>query len=209
MSFADSDKNASPGSVFRTGFRSAPFAAVLLAVLSLLLTASCSFSLSNAGDEYVPPPENENFQDFTDVPYPTEMSVEKGKTVVFTRRDVLSGRVSVTGPLTNDELLDYFDRHLPGHGWTPHSEVRTPDETVSTWAKPGKTLTLMVTKPTLSLGVKSRVDIFVAPPHTKDDLGKRTVYESSKSGSKTYSTTPIRTPGSSGTRTTGIGEEDI
>jgi hypothetical protein len=153
--------------------------------------------------------ENENFQDFMDVPFPSEMTIEKSKVNVFTRRNVLSGHISITGSLTNDELLDYYDRHLPSHGWTPHSEVQTNNETVSTWAKPDKTLTIMATKPTLSLGAKSRIDLWIAPPHTKSDLGNRTIYEESSSGSKSYSTTPIRDGGSSGTRSSAIGEEDI
>jgi hypothetical protein len=176
------------------------------ALFSALFLVSCVLAITPTGPNYSGR-EDENFQDFMDVPFPSEMTVEKNKTVVFTRRDVLSGHISIVGPLTNDELLDYYDRRLPAHGWTPHAEVQTNSETVSTWAKPGKTLTIMATKPTISIGVKSRIDIWVAPPHTKNDLGHRVIYTDSLSGSKNYSTTPIREgKGSSGR---GIGEEDI
>jgi hypothetical protein len=175
-------------------------------LFSLLFIGSCTLAITPAGPSYYGR-EDENFQDFMDVPYPSEMTLEKNKTVVFTRRNVLSGHISIVGPLTNDELLDYYDRRLPSHGWTPHSEVQTNTETVSTWAKPGKTLTILVTTPTISIGVKSKVDLWVAPPFNKSDLGQRVIYTDSSSSSKSYSTTPIRESG--GSYGEYIGEEDI
>jgi hypothetical protein len=178
------------------------------AALSFVFLASCTLAITPSR-EGMNAREDENFQDFMDIPYPSEMTIEKNKTEVFTRRNVLSGHISIVGPLSNDELLDYYDRHLPHHGWTPHAEVQLESETVSTWAKPGKTLTIIATKPALSIGVKSRIDLYVAPPHTEADLGHRTIYLDTTPSGSSYSTTPIRESGLGGRRSSGIGEEDL
>jgi hypothetical protein len=177
----------------------------------LLLCTSCIAALTPA----VPDDsrrDDENFQDFMDVPYPSDMILERGETVIFTRRDVLSGRIAVAGPLSTDEILEYYDRHLPKHGWTPRAEVTAGKTTVSTWSKGAKTLTIVAESVTLSVGARSKATLYVAPPHTKEDLGHRTVYQSTQRESReTFSTTPIRSGSGSGSGSGGGGytEEDL
>ncbi|MDR2460146.1 MAG: hypothetical protein LBE38_05120 [Deltaproteobacteria bacterium] len=178
---------------------------IVFTALLLTLPTGCTLGISPLKDDAYYR-EDENFQDFLDIPFPTDMNVEKSKTVVFTRREVLSGHLSLVGSLSRDELMDYFDRHLPPHGWTPHSEVMAGEEIVATWAKPGKTLTIIASKPTLALGVNSRAELYIAPPLTKDDLGQRTIYESTTRPPSSYSTTPVRSQGGT---SSSIGEENL
>jgi hypothetical protein len=154
--------------------------------------------------------DDENFQDFLDVPFPGDMAVEKGQSVLYTRRDVLSGRLSLVGSLSTDELLEYFDRHLPPHGWSPRSEVSARKVTVSTWSKGSKTLTIVAENLTLAVGARTRAVLYVAPPHTSADLGHRTVYQSTeKEHGEKYSTTPIRGGGGKGSERGTYSEEDM
>ncbi|MDR2612644.1 MAG: hypothetical protein LBG06_07445 [Deltaproteobacteria bacterium] len=189
-----------------------PSRASLLLLAPLLLCASCIAALTPAAPDDSRR-DDENFQDFLDVPFPSEMTLEKGRTVVFTRRDVLSGSITIVGPLSTDEILAYFDRHLERHGWTPRAEVTTLKTTVSTWSKGSKTLTVVAEEVTLSVGARSRATLYVAPPHTQEDLGRRTVYQSTeREHRERYSTTPIRGGsggGGGGSSRGGYTEEDL
>ncbi|MDR2405144.1 MAG: hypothetical protein LBE27_02095 [Deltaproteobacteria bacterium] len=163
-------------------------------LLQLLLTVSCTTFLAPARDSDPLAREDENFQDFLDVPYPSAMTVEKSKVQVYDRRGVLSGTYSILGKLSPDEILDYYDRHLPKHGWQPLSEAQTESEIISTWTKGNKTLIIQTSKVTLAIGADTRAKIWVAPPHTKSDLGKRVIYRDTSEPGKSWSTTPIRQP---------------
>jgi hypothetical protein len=169
---------------------------------------SCVAALTPLGEPNYNERDDENFQDFMDVPTPSVMAVETGAVEIYERRGVLAGKISLMGKLTVDELLDYFDRHLPNHGWTPLAEAQTERAALSTWAKAGKTLTIRATQPSLSLGVKSNLEIWVSPPHSKEDLGHRVIYNRSDEPRPSYRTTPIRTGGGFGS-SSGVAEEDI
>ncbi|MDR2198599.1 MAG: hypothetical protein LBR53_03915 [Deltaproteobacteria bacterium] len=182
---------------------------VLAAAVSLLF-ASCTTILAPGGKPDPYQRDDENFQDFLDVPYPSALSLEKAKTEVYERRGVLSGSISLLGKLSPDELMDYYDRHLPPHGWSPLGEVQTENEIVSTWVKGNKTLTLDCSKVTLALGADVRLRILVQPPHTKADLGKRVIYRDTSEPGRTWSTTPQRERGGGSYGGGGhVSEEDI
>ncbi|MDR1039474.1 MAG: hypothetical protein LBR80_04770 [Deltaproteobacteria bacterium] len=185
-------------------------ARILLLAAPIALCVSCFAALAPSSPDQTRR-DDENFQDFLDVPFPSEMAVEKGESVLYTRRDVLSGRISLVGTLSTDEILEYFDRHLPGHGWTPRAEVTARKVTVSTWSKGTKTLTVVAEELTLSVGARSRTVLYMAPPHTQDDLGHRTVYQSTeRAHGERYSTVPIRGGGGSGGSSRGgYSEEDL
>jgi hypothetical protein len=154
--------------------------------------------------------DDENFQDFLDVPFPSEMTLEKGQSVVYQRRDVTSGRLVGVVSMSTDEMLDYYDRHLPRHGWTPRAEVAAGKTSVSTWSKGTKTLTVVAEQVTLSVGARSRVTLYIAPPHNKEDLGQRTVYQTTqREHRERYSTTPIRGGSGGGSSRGGYSEEDL
>ncbi|MDR1036685.1 MAG: hypothetical protein LBT40_08965 [Deltaproteobacteria bacterium] len=183
----------------------------LLLIAPLALCVSCFAALTSTKPSETHR-DDENYQDFMDVPFPSEMAVEKGQTYIYTRRDVMSGRVSLVGSLSTDEILNYFDRHLPGHGWNPRSEVTARKVTVSTWSKGNKTLTIVAEDLTLAVGARTRAVLYVAPPHTSGDLGHRTIYQSTeREHGEKYSTTPIRTGSGSGGGSSGHGyqEEDL
>jgi hypothetical protein len=163
-------------------------------ILQLLLSVSCTTFLAPARTPDPLAREDENFQDFLDVPYPSVMTVEKKKVEVFERRGVLSGTYSILGKLSPDEIMDYYDRHLPNHGWQPLSEVQTENEILSTWTKGNKTLSVQTSKVNLAIGADTRVRIWVAAPHTKSDLGKRVIYRDTSEPGRSWSTTPIRQP---------------
>ncbi|MDR2442383.1 MAG: hypothetical protein LBE31_02545 [Deltaproteobacteria bacterium] len=134
----------------------------------------------------------ESFAEFLDVPYPASMTLERDNTFTYSRRNVLAGVVSVVGRFSVEELALFYDQHLPGHGWTPLAEAQNV-KLVSTWTKGGKVLTIIATPIIMAIGGNLRVELWVAPPHTKADLGKRMVYQNSgNEGERTYSTKPTR-----------------
>ncbi|MDR3152764.1 MAG: hypothetical protein LBW85_00490 [Deltaproteobacteria bacterium] len=191
--------------------RGAALARLLLAA-PLLLCMSCIAAITSAKPDDSRR-DDENFQDFMDVPFPSDMTLEKGKTFTYTRRDVLSGTISAVGPLSTDEILDYYDRHLPRHGWAPRAEVTAGKVTVSTWSKSSKTLTIIAEEVTIAVGARSRAILYVAPPHTQGDLGNRTVYQSTeRKHGEDFSTTPIRGGGGGGgggSSSRDLSEEDL
>jgi hypothetical protein len=112
-----------------------------------------------------------------DVPYPAVMTLESKNTFSYSRKNIQAGVVSVVGHLSTDEIGAYYDSHLPNHGWTPLAEAQS-SKLVSTWTKGQKVLTIIASPLTLSLGSNLRLELWVAPPHTKADLSQRIVYGS-------------------------------
>ena len=141
---------------------------------------------------FTAPPVNrdeESFAEFRDVPYPANFSFSKKDSFTYSRRGVLSGLVVVSGRMNVDELGAYYDLHLPGHGWSPAADIHYSSALVSTWKKGDKILTIVGRPSSFSLADEVKVELWVAPPYTKDDLGQRVVYRkpaaqgSSSSGS--------------------------
>ena len=121
--------------------------------------------------------DEESFAEFRDVPYPANMSFNKQESFTYSRRDVTSGLVVVSGRMNVDELGAYYDLHLPGHGWSPLADIHYSSALVSTWKKGNKVLTVVGRPVAFSIGSDLKVELWVAPPYTKDDLGERTAYQ--------------------------------
>ncbi|MDR2422254.1 MAG: hypothetical protein LBE01_02620 [Deltaproteobacteria bacterium] len=174
-----------------------------LSIILLLvgLTACLKPVLAPFGGKDAPVLEGESFAEFLDVPYPSVMGLDRQSTFAYDRRGVHSGTFVVVGRMTLDEVGEYFDLHLPAHGWTPLAEAQGP-KLVSTWVKEKKVLTIVVSQAFAIAGQDSRVEIWVSPPRYQSDLGQRVVYKKPPEPGKTRSTTPIRRSG-------GVSEEDI
>jgi hypothetical protein len=146
--------------------------------------------------------DEESFAEFMDVPYPSIFSLDKKNSFTYSRRNVLSGVVTVAGRLNLDEIGAYYDQHLPQHGWVPVAEAQG-SKLVSTWKKGEAILTILAQPATFSIGNDTRVELWVSPPHLKGDLGQRVIYQSTKPN-ESFSTTPSR-PG----KNSGVLEEDL
>ncbi|MDR3135642.1 MAG: hypothetical protein LBU69_06075 [Deltaproteobacteria bacterium] len=178
----------------------------MIILSSLLVLSGClNFALTKTRGESAPTADGESFSEFMDIPYPSIMTLESKNSSTYTRKDIKAGVVSVVGHLSADEVGAYYDSHLPRHGWAPLAEAQS-GKLVSTWAKGQRVLTIIASPLTLSLGSDLRLELWVAPPHTKGDLGQRIVYDSSApTGEKIIETTPIRNRNRTGT----FSEEDI
>jgi hypothetical protein len=163
---------------------------LLLAVLTIGLTGCLKPIIAPFGGRSSPPADGESFAEFLDIPYPSVMALDRSKTFTYTRRGILSGTIVVAGRMTVDEVGQYFDQHLPGHGWTPLAEAQG-ERLVSTWVKDKKVLTILAISALAISGRDSRVEIWVAPPHLASDLGQRVVYTKPPEG-REFSTTPQR-----------------
>jgi hypothetical protein len=148
--------------------------------------------------------EGESFAEFLDVPYPSVMGLDRSATFTYSRRGVLAGTIVVAGRMTVDEVGEYYDSHLPSHGWTPLAEAQGP-KLISTWVKDKKVLTIIVSSVfAIATGKDSRIELWVSPPRSKADLGQRVLYKkSSETKGEIYSTKPIREPKS------GVTEENL
>ncbi|MDR1545792.1 MAG: hypothetical protein LBU12_03585 [Deltaproteobacteria bacterium] len=206
------DLTAGEAAFCRTAFRRPFFRSagwrLLAAAWAALWLAGCltigNFGGSNGsgGSGGASAKDGESFYDFMDVPFPSAMSLDSSGTFTYSRRGVLSGVVAVVGRMNVEELGAWFDVHLPSYGWSPLAEAQNV-KLVSTWTKGAAVLTLIASPVTLSLGGDVRLELWVAPPHLKSDLGKRVVYETT--GGKARSTTPVRSSKPKGSVT----EEDI
>jgi hypothetical protein len=167
----------------------------LLALTVFLVSGCINVAVKDTRGPNVAGSDDESFAEFMDVPYPGTMTLEKKRVRVYTRRQVLSGVVSVVGDFTPDEIGAFYDQHLPSHGWTPLAEVEGSEpKLISIWSKGSKVLTIIVSS-TLAIGGRIRVELWVAPPRLKEDLGKRVIYKSStkpENREEKFSTTPIR-----------------
>jgi hypothetical protein len=158
----------------------------------IFLNGCVNFTLKDTRGESASPLEEESYAEFMDVPYPSTMSLERKNTYTYTRKGIQAGVVSVVGNLTTDEIGAYYDARLPDLGWEPRAEAQS-GKLISTWVKGQRVLTIIASPITLSLGSNLRLELWVAPPHTKGDLGQRVVYESSApSGETIIETKPIR-----------------
>ena len=209
LAAASATNGVFPGSRLssRFGSKRAPFGQILLLALSFALIAALSGCVTMAIRDTKGPmastSDEESFAEFMDVPYPAVMTLERDSTFSYSRREVKAGVVTVLGKMTVDELGAFYDSHLPSHGWSPLVEAQSK-KLVSTWTKGGKVLTIIATPVIMAIGGNLRVELWVAPPHTKGDLGSRIVYRSSDEGkAPIVQTKPIR--GNKG----GINEENI
>ncbi|MDR1084895.1 MAG: hypothetical protein LBP22_08555 [Deltaproteobacteria bacterium] len=144
------------------------------------------------GGKDTPAQDGESFAEFLDVPYPSVMGLDRTATFTYTRRGVLAGTIVVAGRMTVDEAGAYFDLHLPPHGWAPLAEAQG-SKIVSTWTKGDKVLTVIISSAFAITGQDSRIEMWVAPPHLKSDLGQRVVYKKAPEP-REHSTTPQRQP---------------
>jgi hypothetical protein len=170
-----------------------PTARLFLILACLLSLVGCvNVALTKTRGESAPTAEGESFAEFMDIPYPSVMALETKNTFTYTRRGIQAGVVTVVGNLSADEIGAYYDSHLPNHGWTPLAEAQSA-KLVSTWTKGQKVLTIISSPLTLSLGSDTRLELWVAPPHTKNDLGERIVYDSTAPREEpVIKTAPIR-----------------
>ena len=151
--------------------------AALLMGLMAALSGCVTLALRDTSGPMAPTSDEESFAEFMDVPYPATMTLEKDATFSYTRREVKAGVVTVIGKMTVDEIGYFYDTHLPGHGWSPVAEAQSL-KLVSTWTKGGKVLTIIATPIVMAIGGNLRLELWVGAPHTKGDLGQRTVYQS-------------------------------
>ncbi|MDR1308532.1 MAG: hypothetical protein LBL95_01315 [Deltaproteobacteria bacterium] len=178
----------------------------LLALASLSLLPGClNVAFGDARGPSAPTAEGESFAEFMDLPYPPVMTLETRNTFAYERKGIRAGVVTVVGRLSADEIGAYYDSHLPAHGWAPLAEAQST-KLVSTWTKGQKVLTIVTSPITLSIGSDTRLELWVAPPHSQGDLGQRIVYGSTGPREEAViQTTPIR----GGPRQGGFTEEDI
>ncbi|MGL4209867.1 MAG: hypothetical protein ACRCTY_10840 [Candidatus Adiutrix sp.] len=148
---------------------------VASALAACVQTVKAPFTSTSVGRDI------ESFAEFKDVPYPSNMSFLKSESFTYTRRGTLAGVVVVSGRMTKDEVGAFYDAHLPNHGWAPLAEVNYNTSLVASWAKDNKVLTIITRPLPLAVTPEIKVELWVAPPHTKDDLGRRTIYQHSTS----------------------------
>jgi hypothetical protein len=163
-----------------------------LVLLALGLAGCVRPVLAPFGGKGSPPVlEGESFAEFLDLPYPSAMGLDRSATFTYERRGVKAGTVVVAGRMTMDEVGEYFDLHLPSHGWSPVAEAQGP-KIVSTWVKGDKYLTIIVSPAFAITGQDSRIEMWISPPHLKSDLGKRVVYQKPNERREIFSTKPQR-----------------
>jgi hypothetical protein len=191
--------------IFKNNFKVSQKYNITLVLLTLtvtvFLTGCLTIAVRDDKGPGAPLPNEESFHDFTDVPFPATMVVEGKNTYTYMRRGIMSGVVTAVGRFTAEELAAFFDEHLPRHGWSPLAEAQS-SKLVSTWTKGKKVLTIITTPVTFAIGSDIRLELWVAPPHTKEDLSQRVIYDTTQTGEKNFTTKPVRQKG-------GIDEETL
>lgn len=65
-----------------------------------------------------------SFSDFEDVPIPSEISVNKKKTQLYSAGKVKVGLLTLEGRVDPDSLAAFFQNNLPRSGWKPMTTLK-------------------------------------------------------------------------------------
>ena len=104
--------------------------AVLLLFAQWALTGCAAFSSQEKGTA---PPETAlrgSFSGFEDVLIPSDMSVDKKKSQIYSAGKGKVGLLTFTGRVEPDSLADFFQNNLPRNGWKPMTSLKDRDHTL-------------------------------------------------------------------------------
>jgi hypothetical protein len=132
-----------------------------------LLTAGCG-SRTN-----IPPAQSDsgqptNFQLVTDIPIPSDATMDNERSLILSDRDHWTGRVVMRFWQNPAELTAFYQSQMPAFGWEPLMSV-TSDISVLSYTRGDRAATVQIEKS--MLGMTSVVSVTVAPRQSNGGAG--------------------------------------
>ncbi len=126
--------------------------------LSHMASGSSSTSASNQdnskGGSAMP-----SFNKFTDIPMPSNSTLDMDRSIIFGASDAWTGRLVLNSRGTPAQMYDFYEREMPNFGWSKVTVVRA-DVSVLVYDRESRVATIKLTPGSFS---GSTVDITVSP----------------------------------------------
>ncbi|OSQ37275.1 hypothetical protein TMES_15815 [Thalassospira mesophila] len=116
--------------------------------------ATSSQDSSNGGSAASP-----SFNKFTDIPMPSNSTVDMDRSIIFGASDAWTGRLALNSRGTPAQMYDFYEREMPNFGWSKVTVVRA-DVSVLVYDRESRVATIKLTGGSFS---GSTVDITVSP----------------------------------------------
>jgi predicted small lipoprotein YifL len=160
--------------------------AVAALILSSLAACGSRTDLAPAHSDQPLP----NAQLLTDIPVPTNATMDNERSLILADKDHWLGRVVMRFWQNTNELTSFYQAQMPGYGWEPIMSV-TSASSVLSFARPDRAATIQIEES--SLGLKSQVTITVAPRQAQGaGQGGYSGGGASSGGSSDYSRPAVR-----------------
>lgn len=99
------------------------------------------------------------FTQFTDIPMPSNASLDMDKSIIFGASDAWHGRLVLNAGGSQAQMYDFYEREMPNFGWTKVTVVRA-DISVMVYDRENRVATIKLTGGSFA---GSTVDVTVSP----------------------------------------------
>ncbi|MET4734690.1 hypothetical protein ABIE64_003429 [Thalassospira sp. MBR-102] len=117
-------------------------------------TSSNNGSDSKGGGQPIP-----SFTQFTDIPMPSNSSLDMDRSIIFGASDAWHGRLVINAGGTPAQMYDFYEREMPNFGWSKVTVVRA-DISVMVYDRESRVATIKLQGGSFA---GSTVDITVSP----------------------------------------------
>ncbi|WP_417837494.1 hypothetical protein [Thalassospira tepidiphila] len=100
-----------------------------------------------------------SFTQFTDIPMPSNSSLDMDRSIIFGASDAWHGRLVLNAGGSQAQMYDFYEREMPNFGWSKVTVVRA-DISVLVYDRENRVATIKLTGSSFSGSV---VDITVSP----------------------------------------------
>jgi hypothetical protein len=130
---------------------------------ALLSLASCSHfnqteTAENQATEFGP--QQGAYFDFSDVKTPGSMTLDRDESFVYETNSVRAGVLALSGSASMEEILAFYEDHMPRDGWTMLSSFKY-QKNVLIFTKTDKVCLITTHRPNLLS--KTALEVWVAP----------------------------------------------
>lgn len=100
--------------------------AMAIAVLALLMVASCAMFEKSPAKPETAPKKLPDLREFGDVLIPREMDIDKESSVIQNRDGANVGVLHLNGRIEQNSLIRYFQNNMANEGWRQVGQFRSP-----------------------------------------------------------------------------------
>jgi hypothetical protein len=123
------------------------------------LAPNTSQSSSSGGSGKGGGSEIPSFTKFTDIPMPSNSTLDLDRSIIFGASDAWTGRLVLNAGGNPAQMYDFYEREMPNFGWSKVTVVRA-DVSVLVYDRENRVATIKLTGGSFS---GSTVDITVSP----------------------------------------------
>jgi hypothetical protein len=144
------------------------FRHLFVVLAATVLLAACQTSEQSAGlyDDTPPPPPpavapapEAVYADFPEVKIPARLNINRNASFVYQSDSITGGVLTLTGAMSAQEVINWFQDQMPKEGWEPLSTFKY-QKFILIYLKPGKVCLIEAQQSTIG---GTSVEIWVAP----------------------------------------------